>query len=632
MPERNLLLSGHLEAAMQIKKLLIKNFKSIRELSLEHLENALILVGKNSTGKTAVLEAVRAVSGSNTITKDDFRDPAFPVSIYVELSISEEDLMIFHRQNIVSKYRGYEPWLKDFQKKLPSYQNGILSFTYLKYENGISRYSDGIKKDNPYLPMVFPQIYYIDTQRNLGQFQKTLLLWMEDDLMKQMRSDCCLFDTGKRCNHCFECIGLLNQKPAGELNAFQAARLLDHKLYELNLNDFSRKMNKNFHRNGGQEEIVYSMKQNMEQLLSVNTKTISPNGRRPKSLEKMGKGMRSVYMLSLLETYAEGTGQNQGIIVVEEPEIFLHPQMQKVAGEILYRLSKKNQVLFTTHSPNLLSNFNTRQIRQMVLDDTSCSKVMAQTDISRILNDLGYSAADLMNVNFVFIVEGKQDKNRLPLLLEKYYSETTDDQGNLFRIAIINTNSCTNIKTYANLKYINQIYLKDQFLMIRDGDGKNRKELQRQLCSYYADMQKIEDRDDLPRVRPENVLVLKYYSFENYFLNPYYMVKAGVLKKEEDFYRILLKNWKEHLRTITSGKHLRQILGKDLKIMEDIKQHMEEIKIYLRGHNLFDIFYGRYKDREEEILAKYIEIAPREEFRDILDAIDHFLYFESRKK
>ena len=43
--------------------------------------------------------------------------------------------------------------------------------------------------------------------------------------------------------------------------------------------------------------------------------------------------------------------------------------------------------------------------------------------IDDILNDLGYSANDFLNVDFVFIVEGKQDKNRLPLLLEKYYSE-----------------------------------------------------------------------------------------------------------------------------------------------------------------------------------------------------------------
>lgn len=30
-----------------------------------------------------------------------------------------------------------------------------------------------------------------------------------------------------------------------------------------------------------------------------------------------------------------------------------------------------------------------------------------KTDVSAILEDLGYTASDLMNVNFVFIVEGE---------------------------------------------------------------------------------------------------------------------------------------------------------------------------------------------------------------------------------
>ena len=72
----------------------------------------------------------------------------------------------------------------------------------------------------------------------------------------------------------------------------------------------------------------------------------------------------------------------------------------------------------------------------------------------------GYTANDLMNVSFVFIVEGKQDSNRLPLLLEKYYSEIYDENGNLQRISIVPVNSRTNIKTYANLKYINKLYFK----------------------------------------------------------------------------------------------------------------------------------------------------------------------------
>ena len=59
---------------------------------------------------------------------------------------------------------------------------------------------------------------------------------------------------------------------------------------------------------------------------------------------------------------------------------------------------------------------------------------------------------------------------------------------------------------------------------------------------------------------------------------------------------------------------------------------MVDIIIFLRGHNLYDTFYGRYKYSETELLTRYIEIAPKDDFKDILDAIDHFIYFEHRRK
>ena len=101
---------------------------------------------------------------------------------------------------------------------------------------------------------------------------------------------------------------------------------------------------------------------------------------------------------------------------------FIH-SFKKVASEILYNLSKKNQVVFSTHSPNLIFNFSTKQIREVILNEEYYTDIRQNTDIDMILNDLGYTANDLMNVSFVFIVEGKQDSNRLPLLLKKYYSE-----------------------------------------------------------------------------------------------------------------------------------------------------------------------------------------------------------------
>ena len=616
---------------MKITNLHIQNFKAIRDMRIRDIESALILVGQNNSGKTTVLDAIRAVGGEYDIQPEDFGEDNANIEISATLEFTEDDLQVLHRRGIVSQYRRKEAWQQDFCKKLPSFQEGILSFTMIANRDGWVRYHDGYKKDNKYIREVFPRIYYVDTDRSLDQLQKDLLLLQEDEILGRMRSGCCMFNQAKPCNHCFSCIGLIWQKKPQELDVFETAKLLDYKLYQLNLDEFARKVNRNFHKNGGKEEILYSMNRDVEQMLHVTTEIYHPAQNLTRPIEQMGKGMRCMYLFSLLEAYTEIEENLPSIIMIEDPEIFLHPRLQKTAGEILYRLSRKNQVIFSTHSPNLLPNFNSREIRQVVLDEEGYSNVREKTDISAILDDLGYTANDLMNVNFVFIVEGKQDKSRLPLLLNKYYSEVYDEEGNLSRIAIITTNSCTNIKTYANLKYMNQIYIRDQFLMVRDGDGKDPNELGRQLCRYYEE-RNLEDMDKLPRVRPENVLILKYYSFENYFLNPKVMVGLGVVESEEAFYQTLLEKWKEYLHKIKSGKHLVEVLGHDLETVEDIKEHMEEIRIYLRGHNLFDIFYGAFKERETELLKRYIEVAPREDFQDILDAVERFVYFESRTK
>ena len=138
--------------------------------------------------------------------------------------------------------------------------------------------------------------------------------------------------------------------------------------------------------------------------------------------------------------------------------------------------------------------------------------------------------------------------------------------------------------------------------------------------------------DRLPRVTEKNVLILRYYSFENYFLDPKVMAEIGIIGSEEQFYRIFLEKWREYLWRLRSGRRLVEVIGHDLENEQDVEQHMEDIRIHMRGHNLYDIFYGRYKENEQEILGRYIDAAPREDFADILDSIDRFIYFESRKK
>lgn len=618
---------------VKIGRLRIKNYKSIKELSIEDVDSAVILVGKNSTGKTAVMHAICAMVGARPIEPHDFNDPSENIEIDAVIEITKEDLDMMYERGIVSRHKKREAWNADFSKKLPGFADGELKFTFIATPDGKVFYNDGQRAHNPNILSALPKVYFVDSMRNMQEIENDIFHFQGNKEMAELKENVCVLSANRVCSHCFKCVEEIKKKTPDELSLAETTRLLEYKLFHTNISDFADRLNTGFHRNSSKkDDIVYRFDMDVDKVFSLKTSIHNTERDYYEDIHKTGASTRSIYLLSLLETYTANESNVPSIIMIEEPELYLHPQLQKSASEVLYRLSKKNQVFFSTHSPNMLFNFSTKHIKQVVLDEHCSTVVREGEEIDEILDDLGYAANDLMNVSFVFIVEGKQDRSRLPLLLEKHYSEIYDDEGRLQRISIINTNSCTNIKTYANLKYINQLYLKDQFLMIRDSDGKKPEYLVKQLCNYYK-KREGEDEGYIPRVTSKNVLVLKYYSFENYFLDPEIMAKIGVVKSVDEFYNILYKKYRDYLYKITSVRRMQKIIGVRINSRQDIIDNMENFRIFVRGHNLFDIFYGRYnREEEEKILREYIDVAPRENFADIFDAIDRFVYFENRKK
>jgi len=77
-------------------------------MELSEIDSALILVGKNNTGKTSVLDAVRLMAGGREALDGDFDENGQNIEIETELKIEEEDLHLFHSQAVVSAYRRFE--------------------------------------------------------------------------------------------------------------------------------------------------------------------------------------------------------------------------------------------------------------------------------------------------------------------------------------------------------------------------------------------------------------------------------------------------------------------------------------------------------------------------------------------
>ena len=87
---------------MRISHLHIQNFKSIISLEIQDIQHALILVGKNNTGKTRILNAIRAALGDYQVGESDFNEKKQNIEIAMTLEIHEEDLRLFHSHRLIS--------------------------------------------------------------------------------------------------------------------------------------------------------------------------------------------------------------------------------------------------------------------------------------------------------------------------------------------------------------------------------------------------------------------------------------------------------------------------------------------------------------------------------------------------
>ena len=220
---------------MRIEYLLIRNFKSIRELEINDIEDVLILVGRNNAGKSVVLDAIRAVTGDYEVSLRDFNDNEGNISITVRISIEDEDLAVLYQKGQVSSFKHYDLWYKDFCNKLPSLKDGILEFEYVYSRDGKIKYRDGVKKNNIYIKTVLPRIFYVDHERRKSSIQEDLIMLQGGTEYADLKDNVCIFDKHKMCNQCFNCIGIINRKKPEQLSLLETARLMQYKLFMKNL-------------------------------------------------------------------------------------------------------------------------------------------------------------------------------------------------------------------------------------------------------------------------------------------------------------------------------------------------------------------------------------------------------------
>src|SRR3989344_2049337 len=399
---------------MKISKVSIKNFRSIKEISFEAKELSLF-IGNNGTGKTSIIEAINfALSPyflSGRIKHTDFYNG------------SDDSIIIKIELDSV------------FTAKLPD------GYTTQKVEcNGV--YLEIKKRDRAANGKAFSDIVVLshhvipnrpkdnekgwEITRGTGtkyQFDERLLSLSQVDLEGFTKS----FYFGK--NREKQLLRGYNSSASSVFDDYNwrfSKSVREETVAEGEETFFAKK-------NTFEKEIVSkiddaSMKKCFEVLnkklkdFEVDTIDLSfidsnapfDSAFLSQKLEKLdlpvttlGSGVEMIISLLFLETLA-ALSKEKIVVLIDEPELHLHPHLQEKFVQYLIEFSKTNQVFISTHSPYFFKNcLSNHQIELLVTKNTDNGISVENTGLqfgifpwSPSWGEINYSAYDLPTIEF----------------------------------------------------------------------------------------------------------------------------------------------------------------------------------------------------------------------------------------
>ena len=147
-------------------------------------------------------------------------------------------------------------------------------------------------------------------------------------------------------------------------------------------------------------------------------------------LENKGSGLQSLIMIELFKFYCKIFNQSS-LLILEEPELFLHPHAKRMLSDILIDFigDDQNQIIITTHSEEFLHNVDIENINviRKTSDGTKKSRISKENygdgkELQKLKIELQHKNAEMFFAEKVILVEG-EEQILIPEIIKKLYGK-----------------------------------------------------------------------------------------------------------------------------------------------------------------------------------------------------------------
>ena len=351
---------------MKIKNLHIEEYNGLENLDINFesegkVLDLIVLAGINGSGKTRVLESIR-------YWFEMFRSKAVNVELFYEENEREvlESLMNSEGLTEIEKEMQKEIEYTDCLRNIKFYN---YDYRHNKTEN--RNYNSKIISKSFEKLKIFPKLIYVPTEINFEEIKKA-----QTNLKKE-----------------YSFINIVDSYEIKNIPSYIATRISKVANEEENLT-MGQVRKKVFAEINGIFEILELDVKLSEISKDENSMPIFTDSSGKKfGINELSSGEKQLFLRTLAIKMLE---PENSIIMIDEPELSLHPKWQQKIVDVYRKIGRNNQIILATHSPHILGSVEKENIILLEKNENGIVEVKTRDEFGnsygqttgRILEDI----------------------------------------------------------------------------------------------------------------------------------------------------------------------------------------------------------------------------------------------------